>query len=71
MLLRSKTIDNGGNQWKNEQFRWQFWVFLLVIPLITPGSEEFCFRYYINFSFDSVFDDFQLNHQLTKAHKHA
>ena len=29
-------VEIGGKRWKNEQFRWQFWVFLLVIPLITP-----------------------------------
>ena len=29
-------VEISGKRWKNEQFRWQFWVFLLVIPLITP-----------------------------------
>ncbi len=29
-------VESSGKRWKNEQFRWQLAVFLLVIPLIAP-----------------------------------
>ena len=29
-------VDITGKRWKNEQFRWQFGVFLLVYALIAP-----------------------------------
>jgi hypothetical protein len=32
-------VEVSGKRWKNEQFRWQFAVFLLVIPLIAPHRD--------------------------------